>query len=240
MWVRVTLSPWRGWGSGAVLEERGNGAGGCAGVLKEGTVPRSQCPAPCRWTQEFSQQSVTSQQYIKAVIYETLDHLIADNWPCCSLLRLARMGRHSLRHMDVVPMAVVGVHSVGVWRWTLVCSSAGRWRFGFIPGVLSVTTMQTHTEGGRNNGSSHVGCCIILRLWTSILCSISCWWSLCTEAPSAGIWWGRLWWSVGKCCANGALELDRWWVDREGAGVTAWPEGCDGSGGWKVTLWGMT
>lgn len=32
------------------------------------------------------------------------------------------MGRHSLWHMDVVSMAVVGVHSVGVWGRTLVCS----------------------------------------------------------------------------------------------------------------------
>lgn len=36
------------------------------------------------------------------------------------------MGRHSLWHMDMVPMAVVGVHSVWMWRWTLVCSSVGR------------------------------------------------------------------------------------------------------------------
>lgn len=33
------------------------------------------------------------------------------------------MGRHSLWHVDVVPVAVVGVHSVWVWRRTLVCSS---------------------------------------------------------------------------------------------------------------------
>lgn len=46
--------------------------------------------------------------------------------PCGSLLRLARVGRHGLRHVDVVSMAVVGVHSVRMGWWTLVCSSAGR------------------------------------------------------------------------------------------------------------------
>lgn len=42
------------------------------------------------------------------------------NPPCRSLLRLARMGRHGLWHMDVVSVAVVGVHPVRVWRWPLM------------------------------------------------------------------------------------------------------------------------
>lgn len=69
---------------------------------------------------------------------------------------------------------------------------------------------------------THVGCCIILRLWTSIL-------YMC----------GRVWWSAGRCWASWALELVRWWVDRDGggAGATAWPGGWDDRGAWKV--WGM-
>lgn len=38
------------------------------------------------------------------------------------------MGRHSLWHVDVVSVAVVGVHSVWVRRWALVCSSVGKER----------------------------------------------------------------------------------------------------------------
>lgn len=34
------------------------------------------------------------------------------------------MGRHSLWHMDMVSVAIVGMHSMRVLRWTLVCSSA--------------------------------------------------------------------------------------------------------------------
>lgn len=30
------------------------------------------------------------------------------------------MGRHSLRHMDVMPMTIVGVHSVRMWRRPLM------------------------------------------------------------------------------------------------------------------------
>lgn len=45
--------------------------------------------------------------------------------PCSSLLGLPGVGRHGLRHVDVVAVAVVGVHSVGVRRGALVRSSAG-------------------------------------------------------------------------------------------------------------------
>lgn len=41
------------------------------------------------------------------------------------------MGRHSLWHMDVVSVSVVGMHSVGVWRWTLMCSSARKGKHCF-------------------------------------------------------------------------------------------------------------
>ena len=53
------------------------------------------------------------------------------------------------------------------------------------------------------------------------------------------MWCGKVWWSVGRCWASGALEVERWWVDRGGggAGGTVWPEGWDGRGVWKV--WGM-
>lgn len=34
------------------------------------------------------------------------------------------MGRHSLWHVDVVSVAVVGVHPMRMWRRTLMCSSA--------------------------------------------------------------------------------------------------------------------
>lgn len=56
------------------------------------------------------------------------------------------------------------------------------------------------------------------------------------------MWCGKVWWSAGRCCASGALVLERWWLERGGggAGGTAWLEGCDDSGGWKVTVWGMT
>lgn len=54
-----------------------------------------------------------------------LPNLVAQYWPCGSLLRLPRVGGHGLWHVDVVPVAVVGVHPVGVRRRTLVCSSAG-------------------------------------------------------------------------------------------------------------------
>lgn len=155
------------------------------------------------------------------------------NGPCCSLLRLPRMGRHSLWHVDVVSMAVVRVHPVRVWGRTLMCSPAKR--------------NQTHVSYTkfyfcffkRQDADAHVGCCIILRLWTSILCNISCWWSRCTEGPRGGRWCGRGWWSVERCWASGALELERWWEDRGGggAGVTAWPGGWDDSCVWKA--WGM-
>lgn len=54
------------------------------------------------------------------------------------------MGRHSLWHMDVVSVAVVGVHSVGVWRRTLMRSSARKGKHWlnkewFTNGVLSFT-----------------------------------------------------------------------------------------------------
>lgn len=44
------------------------------------------------------------------------------------------MGRHSLWHMDVVSVAIIGVHSVGVRRRALVCSSAGGDRYRFTSG----------------------------------------------------------------------------------------------------------
>lgn len=45
--------------------------------------------------------------------------------PCGSLLGLPGVGGHGLRHVDVVSVAVVGMHSVGVWWGALVRSSAG-------------------------------------------------------------------------------------------------------------------
>lgn len=148
------------------------------------------------------------------------------------------MGRHSLWHVDVVSVAVVGVHSVGMGRWTLMCS----------PGKKEIWVKQRRLGNNSNKlsyntqtGNTYVGCCIIRRLWTSS--SMSCGCSLCTDAPSGAIWWGRVWWSEGRCWASGALEVGRWWPGRGGggAGGTTWLEGWDGSGAWKVwTVWGMT
>lgn len=45
------------------------------------------------------------------------------------LLRLARVRGHGLRYVDVVAVAVVGVHSVGVWWGSLVGSPAKAVRF---------------------------------------------------------------------------------------------------------------
>lgn len=126
-------------------------------------------------------------------------------------------------------MAVVGVHSVRVWRWTLVCSSE----------KTKDNSCQTETvlnPPDPSNPNTHVGCCIILRLWTSILWSISCWWSLCTEGPKGGIWCNKVWWSAGRCWVRGALELERGWVVRAvgGAGGTVWLDGWDDNGAGKV------
>lgn len=69
------------------------------------------------------------------------------------------MGRHSLWHMDVVSVAVVGVHSVGVWRWTLMRSSARKEKHWFneerlMAGGLSFTLISVLTLGAASSCAS--------------------------------------------------------------------------------------
>lgn len=68
------------------------------------------------------------------------------------------MGRHSLWHMDVVSMAVVGVHSVGVWRRTLMCSSAKKREYRLKKDWFRADT-NTQIQGGKT-----LECCVMAVL----------------------------------------------------------------------------